>query len=151
MKKTSKKQHLSIAIIVLIAVFLLNRLPVVWQEQLNQEDTQYSSQQLQEAFLTQKSHLQVHGIGKVDKLLVDDYVGDRHQRFILLLDTGQTVLVAHNIDLAPRIMHLKQGDVVEFYGQYEYNPQGGVVHWTHHDPRGKHRHGWLKHDDTIYQ
>ena len=47
-------------------------------------------------------------------LLKDDNEGSRHQKFILELSTGQTVLVAHNIDLAPRIQNIQKGDQVEF-------------------------------------
>ena len=69
----------------------------------------------------------------------------------LRLPTGQTLLVAHNIDLASRIGALREGDRVEFNGEYEWNSQGGVVHWTHHDPQGLHEAGWLKHNGTTYQ
>jgi len=41
-------------------------------------------------------------------------MGDRHQRFIIRVDSRQTVLVAHNIDIAKRIDELKKGDVVIF-------------------------------------
>jgi len=41
--------------------------------------------------------------------------------------------------------------MVNFYGEYEWNPKGGVVHWTHRDPTGKHRDGWLKHNGLIFQ
>ena len=47
-------------------------------------------------------------------LLKDDNEGSRHQKFILELSTGQTVLVAHNIDLAPRIQNIQKGDQVVF-------------------------------------
>lgn len=94
---------------------------------------------------------QVSGIGKVTRVLSDDNDGSRHQRFILQLSSGRTLLIAHNIDLAPRISSLRPGDTVSFYGEYETNPQGGVVHWTHHDPQGRHVGGWLEHDGRRYQ
>ena len=87
----------------------------------------------------------------VKLILPDDNKGSRHQRFILQLNSGQTLLIAHNIDIAPRITVLRQGDEVMFRGQYEWNPEGGVVHWTHHDPRGQHADGWLKHEGQTYE
>ncbi|ENJ5925913.1 DUF3465 domain-containing protein, partial [Vibrio cholerae] len=76
---------------------------------------------LQQAYQSQQSDLQVQGFGQVAKVLPDDNDGSRHQKFILKLNSGQTLLVAHNIDLAPRIPNLKVGDSVEFYGEYEWN------------------------------
>lgn len=93
----------------------------------------------------------MHAEGRVKAVLADDNDGSRHQKFILELSNGLTVLVAHNIDLAPRIENLKKDDVVEFYGEYEYNPKGGVIHWTHHDPQQRHIAGWLKYQGKTYQ
>lgn len=106
---------------------------------------------LQQAFDQRQSDLQVEASGVVDRVLPDDLKGSRHQRFILRLSTGQRVLVAHNIDLAPRIPGLRVGDEVTFYGEYEWNAKGGVIHWTHHDPNGRHVDGWLKHRGETYQ
>lgn len=106
---------------------------------------------IKQAFLNKKSGLQVQGQGVVTRLLTDDLSGDRHQRFILRLSSGQTLLMAHNIDIAPRLADLKIGSLIMFYGQYEWNSQGGLVHWTHHDPDSKHIHGWLKHKNKTYQ
>lgn len=103
------------------------------------------------AYTTQTSDLQVNSSGTVVKLLSDDNEGSRHQRFILKLSNNQTVLVAHNIDLAPKIISLHRGDAVEFNGEYEWNSKGGVIHWTHHDPAGRHQDGWLKHNGSIYE
>jgi hypothetical protein len=103
------------------------------------------------AFASHQSGVAVVGKGEVDRVLPDDNNGDRHQRFILRLDSGQTLLIAHNIDIAPRIPALKVGDMVEFGGQYEWNEQGGTVHWTHHDPSGKHQAGWLRCNGQVYQ
>ena len=107
--------------------------------------------QISVAFAQHQSNVQVQASGKVKAVLADDNEGSRHQKFILSLGNGLTVLVAHNIDLAPRIEHLKKGDTVEFNGEYEYNPKGGVIHWTHRDPKNRHENGWLKHNGEIFQ
>ena len=106
---------------------------------------------LEDAYARRISNLQVAGQGIVAKLLKDDREGRRHQRFLLRLDSGLTLLVAHNIDLAPRIENLHVGDTVSFFGEYEWNAKGGVIHWTHHDPRRRHPDGWLKHDGIMYR
>ena len=106
---------------------------------------------LQQAYQSQQSDIQVQGFGQVLKVLPDDNEGSKHQKFILRLSSGQTLLVAHNIDLAARIPHLKAGDGVEFYGEYEWNNKGGVVHWTHKDRQNRHPHGWLKHNGQVYE
>ena len=106
---------------------------------------------IQDAFLHAISDLQVDGKGTVIKLLSDDLEGIKHQRFIIKLDSQQTLLVAHNIDLALKIDSLKVGDLVEFYGEYEWNENGGVLHWTHLDPNRNHIDGWLKHNGIIYE
>jgi hypothetical protein len=103
-----------------------------------------------DAFKNNKSNIQVKGSGRVTKLLSDDVDGDKHQKFILALSSGQTLLFAHNIDLAPRVP-VKVGDSIEFYGEYEWNSQGGVIHWTHKDPDGSHEDGWIKLNGKIYQ
>ena len=110
-----------------------------------------ASNSIATAFKRQRSDVQVRGSGVVKRLLADDNEGIRHQKFILKLDNGRSVLVAHNIDLAPRIDNLKVGDRIEFYGEYEWNEKGGVLHWTHDDPRGRHEDGWLKHKGRLYQ
>lgn len=110
-----------------------------------------SGSALAKAFKSRKSNIQVKGEGTVIKILSDDTKGSKHQRFILKLSTGQTLLIAHNIDLAPRIGSLKRGDKVQFYGEYEWNSKGGVIHWTHHDPKRKHIGGWLKYKGKTYQ
>jgi len=106
---------------------------------------------LTSAYENRKSDVQVGGSGVVIRNLADDTSGSRHQKFILKLSSGQTLLISHNIDLAPRINSLRKGDTVNFYGEYEWNSKGGVVHWTHHDPRGNHIGGWLKHNGDTYQ
>ena len=114
-------------------------------------DSQYSAAALEQAISSRRSGTQVGGSGTVTRILSDDRDGSQHQRFILRLDSGHTLLVAHNIDLAPRVADLQAGEEVSFYGVYEWNERGGVIHWTHHDPSGHHVAGWLEHGGIRYQ
>ncbi len=102
------------------------------------------------AFEEGRSGIVVQSAGVAQRLLPDDQEGDRHQRFILKLASGHTLLLSHNIDLAPRVP-LAPGDSVEFRGQYEWNEQGGLIHWTHHDPQGDRPGGWIRHAGTLYR
>lgn len=99
----------------------------------------------------QRSHVQLQMQGSVSKVLQDDNDGSRHQRFLVALPSGRTILVAHNIDLAGRVSDLQAGDSVELYGEYVWNERGGVMHWTHRDPAGRHVPGWIKHNGHVYQ
>jgi hypothetical protein len=103
------------------------------------------------AFTNRTSDVQVQGDGTVTRILSDDITGARHQRFIVRLASGQTVMISHNIDLAPRLEELREGDAVAFNGEYVWNAEGGLVHWTHHDPAGRHVAGWLKYNGRTYQ
>ena len=94
---------------------------------------------------------QMCGSGKVIRLLSDDNQGIRHQKFIIKQSAGNTLLIAHNIDLAPRINSLQKGGVIKFCGEYESNSKGGVVHWTHHDPSNRHEAGYLEYNGRIYE
>ena len=98
-----------------------------------------------------RSGSQFSGSGRVSRILSDDNDGSRHQRFILTLSSGRTILVAHNIDIAPRVSPLNIGDTISFNGVFENNSKGGVVHWTHHDPNGRHQAGWLRKNGRTYQ
>ena len=112
---------------------------------------QLNNNTIENAFKNRSSNIQVNSSGTVIRILKDDIKGSRHQKFILRLNSGQTLLVAHNIDLAPRINSISNGDIVEFYGEYEWNSKGGLIHWTHHDPKNHHVGGWLKHNRRTYQ
>ena len=113
--------------------------------------TASADEALATAFEDHRSNVQVQGSGHVTRVLPDDNRGSRHQRFIVRLSSGQTLLVAHNIDLANRITSLAAGDSVEFNGEYEWSAQGGVIHWTHRDPQRNHMDGWIKHNGRTYQ
>jgi len=110
-----------------------------------------SSGAIEAAFRNHSDRLPVVETGTVSRILSDDNEGSRHQRFIVKLASGHTVLIAHNIDIAPRVNNLREGDQVTFSGLYEWNEKGGVVHWTHHDPSGRYSGGYLQHNGSSYQ
>jgi hypothetical protein len=113
--------------------------------------TEHGSSSVTAAFENHSSGVEVQGEGRVAAILPDDVDGSRHQRFLVRLDAGPTVLIAHNIDLAPRVPSLRAGDRISFSGEYIWNPQGGLIHWTHRDPAGHHEAGWLKHKGETFQ
>jgi hypothetical protein len=98
---------------------------------------------LKSALDDRRSDVLVECSGDIIKVLDDDNDGARHQRFLVKLDNGVVIKVAHNIDLAPRVP-AEEGDLLEFKGEFEWNELGGVVHWTHHDPGGRRQGGWLR-------
>lgn len=104
-----------------------------------------------DAYQAKKSDVFIEDQGTVAKLLPDDNKGARHQKFLVKIATGQTLLFAHNIELAPRIENIAVGDPVIFRGEYVYNPKGGVIHWTHHDPKNQITGGWIKHQNQKYR
>ena len=105
---------------------------------------------IEQAYAEQRSNVQVQGEGVVVRVLPDDNRGSRHQRLLLRLESGQTLLIAHNIDLSRRVRGVQPGDRLRFVGEYEWNPQGGVIHWTHRDPGGEHPSGWIEHRGRRY-
>ncbi len=107
--------------------------------------------EIEQLFRDQISGAMVEFAGEVSRMLADDLQGSRHQRFIVRLESGHTVLVSHNIDLAPRVESMAVGDRLVVRGQYEWNDRGGVVHWTHHDPEGRRLGGWLRHEGRTYR
>jgi hypothetical protein len=146
-------KKLALIAVVLAAVYFggVERGFIPGQQQHAETSPVGSEQALAAAFENRRSDIQVRGSGRVSRVLADDNEGSRHQRFIVQLASGQTVLVAHNIDLASRVASIKSGDSVEFFGEYEWNERGGVIHWTHRDPQGVHEGGWIKHGGRTYQ
>lgn len=104
-----------------------------------------STARIESAFESRQSGFMVTVDATVEKTLPDDNQGSRHQRFLIELSTGRTLLVAHNIDLADRVQ-ISRGDRIRVRGQYEWNDRGGVLHWTHADPQRRHEGGWIEAD-----
>ncbi len=111
-----------------------------------------ASKTLQDAFKNQQSDVMVEELtGTVSAVLPDDIEGSRHQRFVIRISRDQTVLVVHNIDMAPRINGLIKGDRVSVKGEYEWNDRGGLIHWTHKDPSSSHEDGWIEYNRVRYE
>lgn len=132
----------------LLVLLLLLALPLAAEQTVQQPRSDDAV--IAELVREQRSGVMVELAGHASRILKDDLKGSRHQRFILRLANGHTVLVSHNIDLAPRVP-LQPGDALSVRGQYEWNSKGGVVHWTHHDPRGRREGGWVLHDGRMYR
>jgi len=92
----------------------------------------------------------IEASGVICRLLTDDKDGSRHQRMILDMRNGQTLLIAHNIDLARRVP-AGLGDRIRFRGMYEWNELGGLVHWTHKDPQGIEDGGFIDYRRKLYR
>jgi hypothetical protein len=148
-----KRRHRWPAVGLLLAVVWLAVLSAGCREQTQRAPRSGLTplQVLEDAFHNRESNLQVTQRGEIVKLLPDDTKGSRHQRMIVELASGQTLLIAHNIDLAPRLPALETGETLTFHGEYEWNEHGGVIHWTHHDPDGRHEAGWVKYRGKTYQ
>lgn len=149
-----KKQIFTLIVVCFALIFTACRAPNNAQ---NIESTPVSSSSrldagaIDEAFSARRNLPLVQGNGAVVRLLKDDTNGSQHQKFLLKVSDNITILIAHNIDLAPRVANIQVGDMLEFKGEYIYTPKGGTVHWTHKDPRGHHEGGWLKHNGNVYE
>ena len=91
----------------------------------------------------------VEGTGFVRRLLNDQSDVARHQRIVIQVPGGSTLLVAHNIELADRVP-VGVGDRIHFRGVYEWNDLGGLIHWTHHDPMGEDDGGYVRFRRRVY-
>lgn len=135
-----------LSLLVLLLLLVGTEAYLRFQEHSVAED---SESEIAALFDSGQSGRMVSGTGTVVRLLDDDRDGSRHQRFVVRLANDMTVLISHNIDIASRVP-VAPGATVHFRGQYEWNSQGGVVHWTHHDPDGHHAEGWLEVDGRRY-
>jgi hypothetical protein len=71
----------------------------------------------------------------VERELPDSFGRYRHQRFIVRCAGGQTVLIVNDVSIGERVP-VMVGATVGVKGQYIWNSQGGLVHFTHHSDSG---------------
>lgn len=89
--------------------------------------------------------------GSVDRLLSDESSDTGlHQRFILkVAGSAQTLLITNNVSIGRRVP-VAPGDSVVVHGEYVWNAEGGLVHFTHHDPEHTHEGGWIERQGVRY-
>lgn len=104
------------------------------------------------AFSAQRSGVEVVAQGSVTHVLgVQAGRSSPHEGFLLRLDSGCAIVVRVevNTDFTGTIP-LSIGQRVLVKGDYEYYSRGGVIHWTHRDPRGRHENGYVDAGGTLY-
>ena len=73
-----------------------------------------------------------------------------HEEFGLRTGDGSDYTVIDNVDIAPRIP-VHPGDQVEVHGELVHDRgRAPIVHWTHHDPGGRHEDGYIILDGQRY-
>jgi hypothetical protein len=108
-----------------------------------------------DAWRSERSRVEVTANGSVSRIL-----GTRsgrsgvHEGFLLHLSGagghGLTVRVEDNVDLTGPIP-LEPGEAATVRGEYIYDERGGLIHYTHRDPRGYHAAGYVQVAGRIYQ
>src|ERR1041385_6694273 len=109
------------------------------------------NEQIADAYARRASGIEVTAQGQVERLLSDEPGPDgAHERFVIRLDGGtQTLLIDHNIGIAPRVP-VTNGAEITVHGEYVWNDQGGLIHFTHHDPQHTHEDGYIILAGTRY-
>ena len=104
-----------------------------------------------DAARTFRSHLSgvwLTAEGQVTRVLADSEGRFRHQRFILRCRSGQTLLIVNDVSIGQRAP-VTVGHEVVVRGQYVWNRQGGLVHFTHHAQAGGDG-GWILYRGKVY-
>jgi len=142
---------------ILVALFLLpegvawSQLPPPAPQSAEIRSLSKNDRKLAWAFENGISEIRVTCSGVVVYKLPDDTFDIRHQRFLIELASGQSLLIAHNIDLAKRVKPLRIGDKISVRGEYIWNEKGGLIHYTHRDPAGIQPDGWIKRKGVVFQ
>lgn len=105
------------------------------------------------AYKAGQSHVEVVASGRITRVLgVQNGRTSPHEGFLMKLDTGCNVevRVEANTDFTGTFA-LREGEPVVVKGEYEYYARGGVIHWTHRDPRYHHEAGFIEAGGSTYQ
>lgn len=106
---------------------------------------------VQRAFEQHSDGAEVTATGIVDRVLSDQSgPSGPHERFIVRLSSGMTLLIEHNLSIAPRVP-VAVGMAVTVHGEYVWNAEGGLLHFTHHDPDRSHEGGYVLYGGKRYE
>ena len=83
------------------------------------------------------------------RLLPDREDLGRFQEFKVELENGHVLRVMHDLERAQRVP-FSVGSQVRLRGEYDWSPEGGIVHWTHQDLSGEHEGGWILYEGLKY-
>ncbi len=114
------------------------------------QNIQASQQGILDAQAQHMRKVEVELIAQVIRLLPTDENGLRHQKFLIRLTNGTTVLVANDLSMGQQVP-LNPGDIVEIKGEFIWTRRGGVLHWTHHTDEASHPGGWIRLGNQTYQ
>ncbi|WP_301028498.1 DUF3465 domain-containing protein [Zhongshania sp.] len=88
----------------------------------------------------------VVGSGTIIEILTEPPL----QKFIVRLANSRILHVVHNTELAAPIPELKEGDIIEFRGKYEWTPEGGQLTHTYLNSN-ENESGWLRYHGMLFQ
>ncbi len=73
-----------------------------------------------------------------------------HEAFDVRSDDGRALEIVDNVKLAPRVA-VHPGDHIAVMGELvPDSARGPLVHWTHHDPAGRHPDGYIVFNGRRY-
>ena len=105
------------------------------------------------AYSGARSHVEVVADGSVTRVLgVQAGRVSPHEGFLMRLGSSCALIVRveANTDFTGSIP-IANGQRVVVKGEYEFYPRGGVIHWAHRDPRGRHEGGFVQTAGRIYE
>lgn len=113
------------------------------EQQVSQDSGRADDSQLVQAVNNRRQLNFVEGGDLVvTKVLPDDTQGSEHQKWVVRLSSGKTLLAVYNLDMCERVP-LQEGDHIAMGGQFIWTNQGGLLHWLHRDPRGHRPDGYV--------
>jgi hypothetical protein len=105
-----------------------------------------SVEQLKQVMNSRANRPQILVNGIIEKILIEDVVGNPHQKYILNV-SGYKLQIVSNLEFGRIPVAL--GSKIQVCGEY-LRVGAGMVHWTHFDPHGGHPDGFSILDGKLY-